>query len=125
VARLDLRPEILDLALYAGDGISFRMICTDVNNEPVDISGDVKAQIRVHKADPDPPVETFSVNVVDASSGIIYISLTGIQTQNLMTNPATADGRFLGVWDVQWTKAGSQPRTICVGQVDCVGDVTR
>jgi hypothetical protein len=125
VARLNLLPEPLDLSLYAGDGIQFRMICTNVAGAPVDISGDVKAQIRVKKDDPDPPVVTFSVNTVDASIGIIYLSLTGAQTQALMSNPAMADGRFIGVWDVQWTKAGSQPRTICVGQVEVVGDVTR
>lgn len=123
MARLDLRPDVLDLLLYAGDGISFRMICTDNDRNPIDVSGTVGAQIRLHKEDPDPPLESFSVNTVDAYQGIIYLSLTGTQTRNLLTH---GDGStFDGWWDVQWTKAGAQPRTLAVGKVECVIDVTR
>lgn len=123
MARLDLRPDALDLLLYAGDGISFRMICKNTLDAPVDVSGDVKAQIRKEKDDPDPPLLTFAVNTVDAYAGTIYLSLTGAQTQTLMTG--LDNGKFVGFWDVQWTKAGGQPRTLCAGQVECVGDVTR
>jgi hypothetical protein len=122
---LNLRPEVLNLFLYAGDGISFRMICTDTKNEPIDVSGDVKAQIRLEGDAPDPPLATFSVNATDAYKGIIVLSLTGEQTTALMGDPGNTIEKFTGVWDVQWTPGGSEPRTLCVGSVECVTDVTR
>lgn len=125
MAVLDLRPDVLDLRLYAGDGIAFRMICTNEAGEPVDISGNIKAQIRVNNDDPDPPSAQFSVNTTDAYQGIIHLSLTGAQTQALMDLPTTQNEKYVGTWDVQWTAAGKEPRTICVGSVECVGDVTR
>jgi hypothetical protein len=122
---LNLRPEVLNLSLYAGDGISFRMICTDTKNEPIDVSGDVKAQIRLEGDAPDPPLATFSVNAQDAYKGIIVLSLTGDQTTALMGDPGNKIEKFVGVWDVQWTPGGAEPRTLCVGSVECVTDVTR
>lgn len=115
--QINLQPQVLDLLLYAGDGVEFRLVCTNGTGAPIDITGSVKAQIRVDRLTPDPPVSTFTVNSVDAYQGIIILSLTGAQTQQL--------GKFIGVWDLQWTPAGQQPRTICQGKVECVIDVTR
>jgi hypothetical protein len=115
--QINLQPQVLDLALYAGDGVEFRLVCTDKAGAPIDITGTVKAQVRVDRLTPDPPVVAFSVNSTDAYLGIIVLSLTGAQTATL--------GKFNGVWDVQWTPAGEQPRTLCQGKVECVIDVTR
>lgn len=118
-------PDTLDLRLYAGDGIEFRMICTNGDGGPIDITGEVRAQIRLERLTPDPPIVSFSVNAVDAYQGIIILSLTGEQTASLSNDPSSVDGNFNGVWDTQWTPAGLQPRTLCQGKVECVIDVTR
>ena len=115
--QINLQPQVLDLSLYAGDGVEFRLVCTDKAGAPIDVNGAVKAQIRTERLAADPPIAQFTVGAVDAYQGIIVLSLTGDQTAEL--------GKFLGVWDVQWTPAGKQPRTLCQGKVECVIDVTR
>jgi hypothetical protein len=124
-SQISLLPQVLDLALYAGDGVSLRLICKDSNGAPVDVSGATKAQIRLDRLSTDPPVVEFTVNLVDAYQGIVVLTLTGAQTQQLIAHSSTVNGKFTGVWDVQWTPSGSQPHTICQGKVECVVDVTR
>lgn len=123
--RINLQPQVVDLNLYAGDGVDLPITCTDTAGAPIDISGSVRAQIRLERLTPDPPVAIFAVNAVDAYQGRVILSLTGDQTNSLSSDPSSKEGRFLGVWDVQWTPAGKQPRTLCQGNVECVADVTR
>lgn len=120
---LNLRPSILNLLLYAGDGFSIRLVCKDTAGAPVDISGAVTAQIRSDRVHPgDPPLASFTVSLVDAYLGIIVLTLSGDQTLGLLGSGAE---KFSGVWDVQWTPANMQPRTLTQGTVECVADVTR
>lgn len=121
MATINVQPSILDLVLYAGDGVEFRLICTDSGNSPVDVTGSVNAQIRLDRLSQDTPVAEFTVGLIDAYQGIIVLSLTGQQTKDLVGS----SGKFAGVWDVQWTPSGKQPRTLCQGKVECVADVTR
>jgi hypothetical protein len=123
--QINLQPQVLDLTLYAGDGVDLPITCTDGAGAPIDVNGTVKAQIRLKRLDPDPPIEAFSVNVVDAYQGKIILSLTGEQTMNLSSDASSKQGKFTGVWDLQWTPAGKEPRTLCQGKVECVADVTR
>lgn len=125
MASIALQPQVLDLALYAGDGVEFRLICTDSGNVPVPITGTVMAQIRVDRTAPDAPVVEFTPDLTDSVDGVILLSLTGDQTQQLMADSSTTKGKFSGVWDVQWTPAGEEARTLCQGKVECVADVTR
>lgn len=125
MAVINIRPQVLDLMLYAGDGISFRLICTDSGDEPVDITGAVKAQVRLDRSNGGPPIASFTVGMVDAYQGIIVLSLTGEQTQELVEQPSSPQGEFKGVWDVQWEPANQEPRTLCQGSVECVADVSR
>ena len=125
--QLSIQPPVLDLALYAGDGISFKLICTDdsVPPEPVNITGDIKAQIRANRDEASTVSAEFSADLTGADAGEVILSLTGIQTQDLMEDPAVTKGKFSGAWDVQWTPTGGQPRTLCQGKVECIADVTR
>jgi hypothetical protein len=125
VPTLNSLPDVLDLLLYAGDGIELRMICTNGDGTPIDISGEVKAQIRLERLSPDPPVVSFSVDAIDAYQGIIVLSLSGEQTAALSQDDSAKEGKFSGVWDTQWTPSGAQPKTLCQGKVECVIDVTR
>jgi len=124
--QINLLPQVLDLALYSGDGISLRLTCKDKAGAPVDVTGGVKAQIRVDRLTPaNPPIVEFAANLVDAYLGVVVLSLTGAQTEALIAASSTSNGKFTGVWDVQWTPSGAQPRTLCQGKVECVADVTR
>ncbi len=124
---LSIQPSVLDLALYAGDGVSFKLICTDNEDppQPVNLTGDIQAQIRVDRSSSDPPVATFSADMSGADIGEITLSLTGEQTADLMDGAGVAKGKFTGVWDIQWTQTSGQPRTLCQGKVECIADVTR
>lgn len=122
---ITLQPQVLDLSLYAGDGVSFRLICTDSDDVVVPITGTVMAQIRVDRIAPDDPVVEFEANLANADEGIIMLLLTGDQTQEMIAHPSSSKGKFSGVWDVQWTPVGQEARTLCQGKVDCVADVTR
>jgi hypothetical protein len=122
---INLQPQVLDLGLYAGDGVEFRLMCNDGAGKPIDVTGSVKAQIRIDRLAASAALVEFASDLVDAYLGIIVLTLTGQQTQTLANDPSSKNGKFVGVWDVQWTPAGKQPITLCQGQVECVTDVTR
>jgi hypothetical protein len=123
---INLQPQVLNLAMYSGDGFSFKLKCSDANGAPIDMGGSVKAQIRNDRLHPeDSSLVDFDVSTVDAYLGIIGLSLTGDDTQSLTDDHGDANGKFSGVWDVQWTPAGLEPRTICQGIAECVSDVSR
>lgn len=123
---INLRPAVLNLQGYAGDGFSFQLICKDGEGNDLNVGGTVQAQVRLDRDHPeDPPLQSFTVNVVDAYLGVIGLSLTGVQTQALLDDASTQNNTFKGVWDVQWTDEGAQPRTIVQGTIEVVADVTR
>ena len=129
MANISIQPPVLDLSFYAGDGIAFKLLCKDDAEPPVpvNVTGAIEAQIRIDRTLEDPPVVEFSSDVTQAAQGIIILSLTGAQTQPLVTHASVkpGSGKFVGVWDVQWTKAGAEPRTLCQGKVECLADVSR
>lgn len=120
--QIDLSPQVLDLKLYSGDGVRFRVIVTDKNNDPVPLTGTMEAQIRDKRGETDTAEAEFSVDLTDAADGIAVFSLTGEQTRALTDQN---EKTFKGVWDCQWTPSGSEPRTFCQGKVECDVDVTR
>lgn len=122
---INLQPEVLDLSLYAGDGVEFRLKCTDDENAPLDVSGETLAQIKLDRLEGTAALADFTTNMVNAMQGVIELSLTGDQTQALALDPSAKNGIFRGVWDLQWTPEGGEPRTICQGKVECLADVTR
>ena len=129
MASITIQPPVLDLSFYAGDGIAFKLLCKDDAEPPapINVTGTIEAQIRIDRTLEDPPVVEFSSDSSEAEQGIIILSLTGEQTQPLVVHPSTkpGSGKFVGVWDLQWTKAGAEPRTLCQGKVECLADVSR
>jgi len=119
---INLQPQALDLTLYAGDGIEFKLICTDVADAPIPINGTVESQVRHARLDV-ASLESFDVDLTNGNVGEILLSLTGEQTQTLVE--AGKKGKFTGVWDVEWTPTGAEPRTLCQGKVEVYADVTR
>lgn len=125
MASINVQPSALDLALYAGDGVEFRLICTNSDGAPVTIDGAVTAQVRVDRSVGSDPIAEFDCDILDAAAGIVLVKLTGEQTQALVDDPSSSNGKFAGVWDLQWAPAAAEPRTLCQGKVECVADVTR
>jgi hypothetical protein len=125
--QISIQPPVLDLSLYAGDGVAFRLICKDDEEPPapIPITGTVQAQVRLDRSAEALAIVAFSSDLTDADQGIIVLSLTGEQTQTLVEDPSSKKGKFTGVWDVQWVATDSEPRTLCQGKVECMADVTR
>lgn len=121
--QIDLRPVVLNLLLYSGDGCNLKLACVNNAGTPVDVSGAVSAEVRKDRIHPDdPPLVSFTVSMVDAYLGTIGLSLTGEQTESLLTEDPE---KFVGVWDVQWTPADMEPLTLVQGSLECVADVTQ
>lgn len=120
VPKISLIPDTLDLALYAGDGVSIQLTVTDNDGAPLPVDGEITAQIRRNRLDTIVLAEFIS-DLVNGAMGIILISLSGEQTAALITDKPV----FKGVWDVQWQKTDSQPITLIQGKVECNADVTR
>jgi hypothetical protein len=118
--KISLVPSELDLALYAGDGVSLIFTLNDSTGQPLNVTGAVTAQIRTKRDDVDPAAE-FAADLSQGAQGDVVLSLTGDQTALLVP---TAE-QFKGVWDMQWTKNGGEPVTVLQGSITCDADVTR
>jgi len=118
--QIDLRPQELDLKLYAGDGVRFRVIAKDNSNAAVPLTGDMLAQIRKKRGADDTPEAQFTIDLADADDGIAILTLSAAEMRTL-----AGEKGFKGYWDLQWTPSGSEPRTLCTGRVECSLDVSR
>lgn len=118
-AQAILQPPAVKLALYAGDGSSIRLILDNVMGVPIPLSGAVTAQIRAARGDSS-SLQSFSVDLSGAASGVVVLGITGAQTASLASS-----GDFVGVWDVQYTVTGGEPVTLVQGKVIVKQDVTR
>lgn len=119
--KISLVPSSLDLALYAGDGVSLIFTLNDSSGNPLDVTGTVEAQIR-HKRDDTDPLATFTADLTNHAAGEVVLSLTGAESAVLVV---AGTDQFTGVWDMQWTKAGGEPVTVLQGAITCDADVTR
>ena len=117
-AKIDLVPQSVDLALYAGDGASIRVTVASPQGIPQPVTGTVLAQIKAARTDAT-ALEVFTADLSLAAQGIVRINLTGAQTAALVNGTD-----FSGVWDVQNTPTGGQPITLVQGKVTCVHDVS-
>jgi hypothetical protein len=113
-------PVSLDIALYSGDGARMKITVKNPAGVAVPLTGTVAAQIRADRQDPSAKA-TWTVDLTNAATGIVLISLSGTQTAALMNGSEL----FKGFWDVQWTPTGSEPLTILQGKATCALDVTR
>jgi hypothetical protein len=120
--KISLIPSELDLALYAGDGVSLIFTLNDGDGSPLNITGAVTAQVRATKIS-DTIVAEFAADLSAGATGLVTLSLTGDQTAELIE--ASSGNQFKGVWDMQWTKQGGEPVTVLQGSLSCDPDVTR
>jgi hypothetical protein len=116
--QINLVPQSVDIELYAGDGASLRLVVTATDGTPIPIDGVVTAQIRLTRTDP-AIMTAFATDLTDGPEGIILLSLTGLQTADLVNGQD-----FSGVWDVEWNSGTAEPVTLMQGKVSCVLDVS-
>jgi hypothetical protein len=119
--KISLVPSELDLALYAGDGVSLIFTLNDSSGQPLNVTGTVTAQIRAVRSDVS-SVADFAADLTGGAQGDVVLSLTGDQTADLIS---ASFQQFKGVWDMQWTRNGGQPVTVLQGAITCDPDVTR
>ena len=124
-SSISLIPEKVDLTLYGGDGVELEINVTNGPTGPIDLTGEVMAQIRGSRVNPAVGAE-FAVDLTQGANGVAIVSLTGDQTAALHGDPAHPLEKFTGVWDVQWMPAsGRSPVTLVQGNVESNLDVTR
>jgi hypothetical protein len=110
MTTISIQPKQLDLNLYAGDGFGLVLnFVVKSTSEPWDASGTWQASIRDAFGT---VITDFHIDTNQASTGKIYLSLTGDQT-NLFSS---------GVWDLQQLPG---PRTWYRGCINTTKDVTR
>ena len=118
--KLSFVPQTLDLSLYAGDGAGLRFTITDSTGAALPLTGEMKAEIRASREAADPPLADFDVDLTDYATGVVLISLTGVQTHALISDAE----KFTGVWDLEWIPENDEPTTLVQGNVECFPDVT-
>ena len=94
------------------------MVVDSVMGAPIPLTGSVTAQIRASRVGA--ALQNFSVDLSSGASGVAVLGLTGAQTAALV---GSVD--FVGVWDVQHTPPGGQPRSLLQGVCRVKQDVTR
>lgn len=112
-----MQPAARDLAFYQGDDYAHEITFTDDATPPaaLDLSAyRFAAQFRRWHADPD--AVDFAVDVTQADTGLIILSLTAAQTAGLPSK---------GVWDLEVTLPSGAIETWLAGAVAVGRDVTR
>lgn len=115
MAELDVLPGQLDLRVYRGDTVNFRVTLKDtVTGDPLElpVTG-WRAQVRAD-TDPTSPVEfTLVVDGTDAATGVIDLTIDGTHTASLKGPVA---------WDLENTDLD---RTYLAGRIRLSGQVSR
>ena len=111
-------PAVRDLEITSGDDFSLELYF-DADGSPMDLTtGVVLSQIRL-TADAAGYLAQFAVDMTDAATGTIIISLTEAETAALdLKRLANA------VWDLQITLSGVT-QTYIKGDAYLIGDVSR
>jgi hypothetical protein len=110
-------PPTLDLNLYAGDDLALTLTVTAADGGAYNLTGSTVAQIR--KAHAQELVATPVVSVPDPPSGIVYLYLSGTQTQ------ALGEGGGRHSWDLEHTDTNGLVTTLCKGGVSTALDITQ
>lgn len=109
-------PATLDIDMVQGDTYVNTITFVDENGTGIDYSAATfAAQVRPTYKSPNTEMQAFDVNVTNAATGIIVITLLNTQTRTLPTEC---------VWDFQITIGGT-PTTLLAGSVNVQRDVTR
>ena len=104
-------PELIDLALYAGDDFRLDLAVADHYGQPVDLTGyTATATVRATRD----AADTLAEFTATIEGNVVHLHLAGADTATL-TTPA--------VWDAQL--AGDDVTTLATGRVATAAEVTR
>lgn len=113
--KVDLRPLVIDLKLYAGDAYAVEFDPVADDDTPADLSDRTwAAQWRTSRS-PNARAVDLVVDDSAAADGTIVVHFRSEATRLFATS---------GVWDVQGLDADDQALTIATGSVSILGDVT-
>lgn len=102
--------------IYQGDDWAKTFQFDDDAGDPIDLSGHtLESQLRATKASD--VVVSFTVDTTDAAAGTVYLSLAAADTAEL--------ARGFYFFDLQWTDASGDLRTVLAGRAEVVEEVTR
>lgn len=113
---IDARPPTLNLTLYAGDDLAVALAFTDDDGVPVDVSGDLVAQVR--RAPGEDIVVEPAIDDAGAAQGEVTVVFSAEQTR------ACGDDGGTHRWDLQRTDGQAVVGTLVRGTVSTVGDIT-
>lgn len=112
--KVNLRPLVIDLKLYAGDAYAVEFDPVDDNDTPADLSDRTwAAQWRPRRGSTDKV--DLEVDDSAAADGTIVVHFRSEATRQFAVN---------GVWDVQGLNVDDQALTLATGSVSILGDVT-
>lgn len=109
-----LTPAVLDLALYAGDGLSITVTVTDSRGSRVVLEGTWRAMVRATRTSA--TAVTLTVNAAAQAEGVVVVTATGAQVSSFDDT---------GVWDLEYTPTAQEPVTLLTGAVSVLRDVSR
>lgn len=112
--KIDMRPRIADLKMYAGDAYTVGIGPVDNADTPADLSDRTwAAQWRPRRGSTDKV--DLEVDDSAAAAGTIVVHFRSEATRQFATQ---------GVWDVQGLDGDDQALTLLTGSVSMLGDVT-
>jgi hypothetical protein len=107
-------PANLDLDIYQGDPFELRLQWEDADGDPINQTGfTFAAQVRRYESS-NAIAASFDVDMTNASTGIVLLTLSAEDTAGLQAGPYR--------WDAQ--KDGA-PYTFLAGEVTVTAQVTR
>lgn len=117
-AVADLRPVVLDLLLYAGDGTDITVhIKSNLTGAALDMSlYTFTASARPERSSPDSDALAFTIDATGKATGDIVITIPAAVTREM---DQVMD------WDMRASKSGGDPRTFFTGRITVQEDVTR
>ncbi len=116
-AEANMRPAVLDLLLYAGDGTAATVRFKDGAGAAVDVSAYTWAATwRPERASADTLKIALTIDQTGASSGNVIVHFTAAATRAMSAT---------GYWDLQGVIGAGDPTTAVTGRVSVENDVTR
>lgn len=111
-----------DFNITANNDFPMSFTLTNDDGTPFDLTG-ATAEMQIREVNTDVTIkETATGGIVDASGGVIDMSLSNVQTRNMLP---IATANFTYVYDILITYADTTEETVVTGQMNLVQGVTR
>jgi hypothetical protein len=136
VAVIRLRPEPLDISVYAGDSLTARLVFTK-SGVPVPLTGMTFFSQIKHAATDLAPEELVlvAISTEPDEEHVLIVTVAAEQTNALIRLPSSELAidtvsrrqvvRWSGVWDLQATYSDARVRTLVAGTFQVDLDVSR